>query len=178
MDSFGKVEAAASLLFPHLKMTKSTEIGELKQTIIKMDFRAFINLQKHIKFVPVLNFLLASGSNDYTDKINSQYSYNSDLNSQQQMLLGLGVQYEKDNYLLSGGPSLMLAKETEHAESGSNYADAENTVSAILWNFGAEVYCTNWLTARLGYKTITGSVTMQEPLNNKKVNERSFYNLW
>jgi len=163
-----KFDVALSVLFPGAKRVNSAQTDETSQTIIKADARAFFTLNEKIKFVPLMNFLVASGTDGTTYNSGSIKSDSYDLASRTQFLLGAGINYRLDNFLFAGGPSVLMTSDKYTTTTPST----KNTSTSLIWNLGAEWYCTSWLTTRVGYKAFTGSVTVQTPSTTfGKINE-------
>jgi hypothetical protein len=166
-----KIDAAVSFLFPSTERTTSEQTDKASQTLIKIDTRAFIELNKSISIVPLVTFLTGSGKDESTYKSGGSDGY--DLPDHTQLLIGAGVQFRNENFLFAGGPSYLLVKATEGAIENSS-PELETSVSSIQWNLGAEWYCTEWLTGRLGYKTLTNSITSQTAYSQTQVNEYTY----
>ena len=90
-----------------------------------------------------------------------------DLPSRFQLNVGAGVQYRVENFLFAGGPSILLSKDTDHETKPETKA----SLTSLMWNLGAEWYASNLITARIGYKTMTGSFSFQVPRTSTTIDE-------
>ena len=136
----------------------------MSQTLIKADLRAFIPLNEKITFVPLANLMLASGTDGSTYSTGPINSDSYDLPSRFQLLLGAGINYTVGDFLFAGGPSFLVTSDKDKETN----PEIENTSTSIIWNLGAEWSCNSWLTARLGYKTLGGSATIETALGGYK----------
>jgi hypothetical protein len=158
------LDVGLSLTFPSASYKPATgSEASLSQTRIALNTRGFYNLSKVFKVVPAITFMTTSGSaDDGTEE--------TDLNSTTIFIVGVGILYESGDFLFSGGPSIISASDTEH----KNDFSPELTRSATLfptWNIGAEWGMLDWLVARFGYVSITGSISTETQASSTTVNE-------
>ncbi|MFH0736782.1 MAG: hypothetical protein V1773_18275 [bacterium] len=153
LSTYNSIDAAILLLLPKSRRELDSLTEEVSQTVFKADVRAFIRLNEKIKFVPVFNLLLGSGSDDIVRQVTANTFKNKDLPSYTQLLVGAGINYSTDKFLFAGGPSFIYIL----TKDDSDDPEREYSKTAIEWNIGAEWYCTTWLTARMGYKAYTSS---------------------
>ena len=138
------------------------------QTIIGVNSRIFINMSKKVTVVPVVSYLSTKGSADIGD---DQGVTSTDLPELSRIRAGFGIVFEHEQLLVTGGPSIEIAKTTIPAIPGE--PQRENSVFSFpIWNFGAEWELLDWLTARLGYNVSTNKVTTESTANPTSVNER------
>jgi hypothetical protein len=148
LPSKNTIDASVSMLFPKLKADSSErKIIDHSQTIFNFKGRAFIGLYEKTKLVPFVEWTKASADED--NRMPNTSIFN----------IGLGLQYKYENFLFVGGPSLLFI--SQKIDGDEYYPEINNSISQINWNFGAEWCCTSWLTARMGYQTHTGSITIQ-----------------
>jgi len=137
--------------------------ASISQTRIVLNSRAFFDLSPKFKVVPAFTFVTTSGSVD-------NGTVESDLNSATMIVLGVGISYRSGDFLFAGGPSLISASNTEPKDDFT----PELSESATLfptWNLGAEWGMLDWLYARFGYVSVTGSISTESAASATTVNE-------
>ena len=170
MSSGLLLDVGVSLAFPSVSYSPvEGDEASLSQTRIGLNTRAFYKLSPKFKVVPAFTFMTTSGSSDDgTDE--------TDLTSSTIIIIGAGIMYESGDFLFSGGPSLISASQTEPKDDFS----PELTQSATLfptWNIGAEWKMLDWLYARFGYISVSGSISTETQASSTDVNEEigTFY---
>ncbi len=158
LSNNNKLDIGLSMLFPKLKSIESEWNSEATQIVIKADVRAFITLNKKMKFVPVVNFLTSTGKLDINKKPIYANIKSDDLETHTQLLIGAGINYKVDKFLLAGGPSIIY----NSIKYRKITPEIKESTTGIQWNFGVEWDCTSWLVARIGYKTVTSSEITHE----------------
>lgn len=142
---------------------------DLSQTVISVSGRAFIPLSSKFQLVPLATFTTASGTIE-------NGTTSTDLPSATQIGVGLGMNYNIENILLTGGVSFANVSITR--SSTQTVPEVSNSYMAFpVWNLGAEWNFTEWLTGRLGYVATQGSATTQTPVTTTTVGEhvQTFY---
>lgn len=162
------LDAAFSLVLPSAKYTPGTgDIIEASGTYMMANARGFLKLSKTFTLVPIISFANQSGSF-------SVGSQSTDSPSMMSIGVGVGLSYQIENVIISGGPSFMLESTTTPADT--NTAQPELKDSRFIfpaWNFGAEWFLTDWLVGRLGYVASTFSETTQSAASSTTVNEQT-----
>lgn len=139
----------------------------VSQTNLGVNARAFYTLSSKFKVVPTFTFATSSGSADVPDAGGGTTS--NDLPSTSIIILGVGISYQSGDFLFAGGPSF--------ATIGINdNGDPETTNSTTLfpaWNLGAEWGMLDWLYARFGYISLTGTISSETDGGNES--SQTFY---
>ena len=119
----------------------------------------FWNHSSKLSFVPTVNFILASGSQDVVSGT-PPAATSVDLPSIMVLFTGLGINYKVGDFLLAGGPALVYAKVSQD----STLLGPESSTTTFifpLWNLGIEWNMNDWFVARLGYIASTGKQTSE-----------------
>ena len=127
------------------------------QTIIGVNARLFWSYSDKLKFVPVIHFINANGSQE----LNGQ---TGDLNSFTSMGLGVGIEYSIGDFLLIGGPGFNINSWKIPSIPGSQPELSNSSFIFPIWNLGAEWTALDWLIARMGYTASTSNITTQTGL--------------
>ena len=151
--------ASAEPPAPATKITAS-------QTIIDINARLFWRYSEKLRFVPVLNFITASGSQE----ANGQ---SGDLNSLTSISAGFGVEYTIGDFLLVGGVGMNSNSWTIPSIPTIQPELQNSSFTFPIWNLGAEWTLLDWLTARLGYTASTNNNTTQTGLGPTLVRENT-----
>ncbi|MCB0752194.1 MAG: hypothetical protein KDC52_12020, partial [Ignavibacteriae bacterium] len=142
--------------------------SSVSQTNIGLNARAFYDISEKFKFVPAFTFQSYSGSvEDASGTTVEKY----DLQSISVIVLGLGVSYKVGDFLFAGGPSFTTISQTTPAVENTSPELTATTTLFPSWNLGAEWGMLDWLWARFGYISITGSVTTESAASATTVNE-------
>jgi hypothetical protein len=156
------LDAGASLILP--SATHEPGVGnmsEITQTIILVNARAFYNYSSKVAFVPSFGFATASGT---VENGTSATPTSTDLASLTLIALGIGVNYQVGDFLLSGGPAFATISST----TSSTPTTPELVNSAFvfpIWNLGVEWNMNDWFVARFGYIATIQKVTNESNAN-------------
>lgn len=155
-----KLDIGASFVLPSASFKIDT-LNETSsnQTIITVNGRAFWNLNKNLKLVPLLLFSTVSGTIDS----GGTSAASVDMPSYTRFALGVGLNYQIGDFLLAGGAIFSTATLTTPAVSGVSPAPelSDNTTTFPIWNIGAEWNMVEWFVARLGYVAYTGNASTE-----------------
>lgn len=162
------LDASFSLVLPSAKFTPGTgDAVEASGTYMMANARGFLKLSKAFTLVPTLSFANQSGSF-------SVGSQSTDFPSMMSFGVGIGLSYQVENVIISGGPALMFESTTTPADTNASQPELKDSRFVFpAWNFGAEWFLTDWLIGRLGYVASTFSQTTQTPASSTTVNERT-----
>ncbi|MCZ7609745.1 MAG: hypothetical protein M5U17_06220 [Ignavibacterium sp.] len=161
------LDAAFSLALPSAKYTPGTgNIVEASGTYMMANARGFLKIAKAFTLVPNLTFANQSGSY-------SVGSQSTDFPSMMSFGVGIGLTYQVENVIISGGPALMFQSTTTPADSGTQPELKDSRFVFPAWNFGVEWFLTDWLIGRAGYVASTSSVTTQTAASPTTINERT-----
>ncbi|MBW7842489.1 MAG: hypothetical protein H3C40_07205 [Ignavibacterium sp.] len=161
------LDAAFSLALPSAKYTPGTgNIVEASGTYMMANARGFLKIAKAFTLVPNLTFANQSGSY-------SVGSQSTDFPSMMSFGVGIGLTYQVENVIISGGPALMFQSTTTPADSGTQPELKDSRFVFPAWNFGVEWFLTDWLIGRAGYVASTSSVTTQTAASPNTINERT-----
>jgi len=156
-----KLDLGASLMMPSASFEPPSPgiKQEASNTIIHAEARLFWNHSSKLSFVPTVNFILASGSQDVVSGT-PPAATSVDLPSIMVLFTGLGINYKVGDFLLAGGPALVYAKVSQD----STLLGPESSTTTFifpLWNLGIEWNMNDWFVARLGYIASTGKQTSE-----------------
>jgi len=164
------IDAAFSLVFPGASYNPPTgSETSFSQTNIGLNARAFYDLSSKFKVVPAFTFQSSSGSADIAT--GAQGTTSNDLVSTSVIIFGVGIMYESGDFLFAGGPAFASVSNTT---PGVENVSPELTTTTTLfpaWNLGAEWGMLDWLYARFGYISLTGSVTTESAASATTINE-------
>ncbi len=139
---------------------------EASNTFMAANARAFLKLSNKFTLVPIVGFYNGSGKVD----VGSQ---STDLPSMMGLSAGVGLTYQVENLIISGGPSFAYQSTTIASVTGTSPELKDSRLTFPGWNLGAEWYFTNWLIGRLGYVATTYSQTNQSFASSTTVDENS-----
>ena len=164
-----RIDLSGVLLFPGttFENPQSSETN-FSQSVIFMRGRGFFKANNMFTIIPYVNLLKTSGSAEIGDATGIT---TTDLNSVFLVKFGVGVAYEIDNFLFTGGPSFETLSETTPAVSGVSPELTKTTNSFPIWNFGAEWSMVDWLIGRIGYRARTSTIsteTVASPTNSNE----------
>ena len=160
-------DAAFSLALPSATYEPGTgDKVEASSTLMMANVRGFIKLSKVFTLVPNVMFYNATGSV-------SAGATTTDLPSMMSIGAGVGLTYQVENLIISGGPAFMLESTTLAAVSGSQPELKDSRLVFPAWNLGAEWFLTDWLIGRAGYVASTFSETSQIAASTTTVNENT-----
>jgi hypothetical protein len=169
MGSKLMLDAAFSMVMPGgtYKPAGGDE-SSISQTNLGINVRAFYELSQKFKLVPAFTFQSYSGT---IEDATGTTTEKSDLPSTSAIVLGLGISYKTDNFLFAGGPSFTTITQTTPGVDNVTPELATTTTLFPSWNLGAEWGMLDWLWARFGYISITGSTTVESTASATTVNE-------
>jgi len=166
------LDAGVSIIMPGASYNPAsgdeTSFGE---TSIGIDARAFYTLSSKFKVVPALKFITTSGSADIAS--GAQGTTTVDLNSTSIFILGVGLMYQSGDFLFAGGPAFVTIGNTTPSVENVSPELTTSTNLFPAWNLGAEWSMLDWLYARFGYISLTGSITSETSASATSVNESS-----
>ncbi|MCB0730686.1 MAG: hypothetical protein KDC88_06605 [Ignavibacteriae bacterium] len=163
------LDAAFSLVMPGGSYTPAGgNESSVSQTNIGLNVRAFYELSQKFKLVPAFTFQSYSGSIEVASGTTTD---KSDLPSTSVIVIGMGVSYKTGDFLFAGGPSFATITQTTPSVENVRPELATTTTLFPSWNLGAEWGMLDWLWARFGYISITGSVTTETAASSSTVNE-------
>ena len=116
--------------------------------------------------VPIVGFYNGSGKVD----VGAQ---STDLPSMMRLGAGVGLTYQVENLIISGGPSFVYESMTVASVANVSPELKDSRLVFPAWNLGAEWYFTNWLIGRLGYVASTFSETSQNFASSTTVDENN-----
>lgn len=159
------VDAAVSLAMPSFTFEPAGgQQTKFSQTILSVNGRVFFQFDKNVAFVPAVTFLTASGTAEAAGN-------STDLPSQTLITAGFGLNYQIGDFLLAGGPAIIVQSTTVAAVANVSPELKTSSLSFPVWNLGAEWEMLDWLVARLGYVAVTTKVTSETAANATSVNE-------
>lgn len=163
------LDVGFSIQFPSAssKPAGQSEISA-SQTNISLVTRAFYNLSPKFKVVPAFTFASSTGSADIP---NAQGTTTRDLPSTSVIIFGAGIMYQSGDFLFAGGPSFLSIGITQPSVENESPELTSTTTILPAWNLGAEWKMLDWLYARFGYISITGSITSETAASAATVNE-------
>jgi hypothetical protein len=141
----------------------------VSQTNIGINARAFYTLSSKFKVVPTFTFATSSGSADVPNAGGGTTS--NDLPSTSIIIFGVGISYQSGDFLFAGGPSFATIGITQPSVENVSPETTTSTTLFPSWNLGAEWGMLDWLYARFGYISITGSVSTETAASATTVNE-------
>lgn len=144
------LDASLTLIMPSYTLEPPTGTKtEASQTMLGVNARSFIGMTSKMTFVPVVEFATMSGTYKTTTEV--------DLPSYTELGVGFGIQYKVGDFMFIGGPSFQMSSVTIAAVPNSSPELTDTYTYFPNWNLGAEWYATDWLIARMGYYSMTGS---------------------
>lgn len=132
---------------------------EASNTIINAAARLFWDYSSKLSFVPTVNFILQSGSQDVVSGTPAT-AKSVDLPSTMVLFAGFGINYKVGDFLLAGGPALVMTKVSQDSTILGPESSTSNLIFP-LWNLGVEWKMNDWLVGRLGYIASTGKETKE-----------------
>lgn len=170
MGSKFLLDASLSLVLPGASYNPATGAEtSFGQTNIGLNARGFYTLSPKFKIVPAFTFQSFTGSADIAT---GDGTTNTDLPSTSVIILGAGIMYQSGDFLFAGGPSLVSVGITQPAVENFSPELTTSTTLFPAWNLGAEWGMLDWLYARFGYISLTGSVTTETRASETTVNEQ------
>jgi hypothetical protein len=167
LSSSFKFDVDFALLLPSATYEPGTgDKISASNTFMAANARAFLKLSNKFTLVPLVGFYNRSGKVD----VGAQ---STDMASMMSIGAGVGLTYQVENLIISGGPS--FAYQTTTTASVANVSPELKDSRFVFpqWNLGAEWYFTNWLIGRMGYFASTFSQTNQGVATSTTVDENS-----
>ncbi|MDX1701323.1 MAG: hypothetical protein R3250_11940 [Melioribacteraceae bacterium] len=173
IGTFGRgllLDGAFYLSFPGASYTPpNASETSFSQTVIGVHARAFYTLSPKFKVVPGFTFQSISGSADIAT--GAQGTTSSDLSSSSTFIIGVGIMYESGDFLFAGGPGFATLGTTTPGVENISPELSSSTSFFPIWNLGAEWGMLEWLYARFGYVSLTGSQSTETAASSTTVNE-------
>lgn len=169
------LDAGFSIVMPGASYTPAGgDETTFSETSIGVDARAFYTLSSKFKVVPAIKFVTTSGTADIAGGTGTN---TVDLNSSSVFILGIGLMYESGDFLFAGGPAIVSLGNTRPEVENVSPELTSTTSFFPAWNLGAEWSMLDWLYARFGYVSLTGSITTESSASPTAVDEstRTFY---
>ena len=167
LNSSFKFDVDFAILMPSATYEPGTgDKVEASNTFMAANARVFLKLSNKFTLVPLVGFYNGSGKVD----VGAQ---STDMPSMMSLGAGVGLTYQVENLIISGGPS--FAYQTTTTASVANVSPELKDSRFVFpqWNLGAEWYFTNWLIGRMGYVASTFSQTNQAFATSTTVDENS-----
>jgi hypothetical protein len=143
----------------------------VSQTNISINARGFYTLSPKFKVVPAFTFATSSGSADIPDAGGGSTS--TDIPSTSAIVFGVGISYQSGDFLFAGGPSFASLSVTQPSVDNVSPETTNSTSFFPAWNLGAEWEMLDWLYARFGYISLTGSTSSETAASATTINESS-----
>lgn len=135
-------------------------------TFMAANARGFLKLSNKFTLVPIVMFYNGSGKID----VGAQ---SVDSPSMMGIGGGVGLTYQVENLIISGGPSFVFESTTTPSVANASPELKDSRLTFPGWNLGAEWYFTNWLIGRLGYVASTFSQTNQTVASSTTIDENN-----
>lgn len=149
-----KLDIGASLVLPSANYKPDTlNETSASQTIITVNGRAFWNLNKNLKLVPLVLFSTVSGTIDS----GGTSAASVDMQSYTRFEAGMGLNYQVGDFLIAGGAIFSSASLTIPAVNNVSPELNQSETKFPIWNIGVEWNMLEWFVGRLGYIAYTGS---------------------
>jgi hypothetical protein len=155
-----KLDIGASFVLPSASYKPDT-LNETKasQAIITINGRAFWNLNRNLKLVPIILFSTESGTIDS----GGSSAASVDMPSFTRFDFGLGLNYQIGDFLIAGGATFSSYSLTIQALNNVSPELSYSETLFPLWNIGVEWTMLEWFVGRLGYIAYTGSSSDEFP---------------
>jgi len=155
-----KLDIGASLVLPSASYKPDTlNETSASQTIITVNGRAFWNLNKNLKLVPIFLFATESGTVDS----GGSSAASVDMPSFTRFDFGLGLNYQIGDFLIAGGAIFSTSSLTVQAVNGVSPELSFSDTRFPIWNIGIEWNMLEWFVGRLGYVAYTSSASAEFP---------------
>ena len=155
-----KLDIGASFVLPSASYKPDTlNETSASQTIIMVNGRAFWNLNKNLKLVPIILFATESGTIDS----GGSSAASVDMPSFTRFDFGLGLNYQIGDFLIAGGATFSTASSTTQAVNNVSPELSYSETIFPIWNIGVEWSMLEWFVGRLGYIAYTGSSSDEFP---------------
>lgn len=149
-----KLDIGASFVLPSASYKPDTlNKTSASQTIIMVNGRAFWNLNKNLKLVPIILFVTESGTIDS----GGSSAASVDMPSLTRFDFGLGLNYQIGDFLIAGGATFSTSSLTIQAVNSVSPELSFSETIFPIWNIGVEWSMLEWFIGRLGYIAYTGS---------------------
>jgi hypothetical protein len=155
-----KLDISASLILPSASYKPDTlNETSASQTIITINGRAFWNLNKNLKLVPLVLFSTVSGTLDSGGTSTASV----DMQSYTQFEIGMGLNYQIGDFLIAGGAIFSSASLTIPAVNNVSPELSQSETTFPIWNIGVEWNMLEWFVGRFGYVAYSGSRNTEFP---------------
>jgi len=155
-----KLDIGASLVLPSASYKLDTlNETSASQTIITVNGRAFWNLNKNLKLVPLILFSTESGTIDSGGSSTASV----DMPSFTRFDFGLGLNYQIGDFLIAGGAIFSSASLTTPAVNNISPQLSQSRTTFPIWNIGVEWSMLEWFVGRFGYVAYSGSRSDEFP---------------
>ncbi len=174
LTSSMKLDLGASLVLPSASLETPVVNNiqnnqDVSETIILANARLFMDYSSKWAFVPVVNFMMSSGTQERQDPADPTKSASGDLASRMALMVGLGINYHVGDFLLAGGPAFAFVKTSQDSDKFNATKNVTTNTLFPLWNMGIEWKMNDWFVARLGY--IATTVKQSNEVGNANVTE-------
>lgn len=155
-----KLDISASLILPSASYKPDTlNETSASQTIITVNGRAFWNLNKNLKLVPIFLFTTESGTIDS----GGSSAASVDMPSFTRLDFGMGLNYQIGDFLIAGGAIFSTSSLTVQAVNNVSPELSFSDTRFPIWNIGVEWNMLEWFVGRLGYVAYTSSESNEVP---------------
>lgn len=155
-----KLDIGASLVLPSASYKPDTlNETSASQTIITVNGRAFWNLNKNLKLVPLFLFTTESGTIDSGGSSTASV----DMPSFTKFDVGMGLNYQIGDFLIAGGAIFSSASLTTPVVSDVSPELSFSETRFPIWNIGIEWNMLEWFVGRFGYVAYSGSRSDEFP---------------
>ena len=149
-----KLDIGASLILPSASYKQDTlNETSASQTIITVNGRAFWDLNKNLKLVPIILFSTESGTIDS----GGTSAASIDMPSYTRFDVGVGLNYQIGDFLIAGGAIFSTASLSRPDVNNVSPELSESETTFPIWNIGLEWNLLEWFVGRFGYVAYTGS---------------------
>ena len=155
-----KLDIGASLILPSASYKPDTlNETSASQTIITVNGRAFWNLNKNLKLVPIILFSTESGTIDSGGTSTASI----DMPSYNRFEVGMGLNYQIGDFLIAGGAIFSTASLCRPAVNNVSPELNFSETRFPIWNIGIEWDMLEWFVGRFGYVASSGSRSDEFP---------------
>ena len=156
-----KLDVGASLILPSASCKPDTlNETSASQTIITVNGRAFWNLNKNLKLVPIILFTTESGTIDS----GGTSATSIDMPFYTRFELGMGLNYQIGDFLIAGGAIFSTASLSRPAVNNVSPELNYSETRFPIWNIGVEWNMLEWFVGRFGYVASSGSRSDEFPI--------------
>jgi hypothetical protein len=164
-----KLDIGASLVLPSASYKQDTlNETSASQTVITVNGRAFWNLNKNLKLVPIILFSTESGTIDSGETSTASI----DMPSYTRFEVGMGLNYQIGDFLIAGGAIFSTASLSRPAVNNVSPELNFSETRFPIWNIGIEWDMLEWFVGRFGYVASSGSRSDEFPNTPTSKTER------